>query len=314
MIWKIAGFLTLPVFLILFALLCEWLDRKFVARLQNRYGPLYTGPAGLLQPVADFIKLLSKEDIEPWAVDKPLFRIAPLLVLALPLTALFCIPVGGMAALASFEGDLIFVMFILTLLVITIFLAGWGSTNRFATIGAARSAIQMFAYEIPLTLAMIGPAIAARSLSISGIVRWQASRGMWTVIFQPVGFAVALIGFLAELEFVPFDIPEAETEIVAGWETEFSGRKLALIRLGQDVELVLAAGLVASLYLGGPIGPWPRLGPLWFLIKAIAVVLLFSNLRALFARFRLDQLVNWCWKWLVPVSMAQIIAIELMSR
>jgi len=297
-------------FLILLAFLWEWLDRKFVARLQKRYGPLYTGPAGILQPVADFIKLLAKEDIEPTVADKVFFRISPLLILALPMAGLFYIPIHGASALSFFEGDLILVMFIFTLLIIAIFFAGWGSADTFSIVGAMRSTIQMLAYEVPLSLALMGPALVARSLSISQIVKWQATN-RWMILSQPLGFAVALVSLLAELELTPFDIPEAETEIVAGWQTEFGGRKLALIRLGMDTELVLASGLLVALYLGGPAGPVPSLGVLWFLIKAVAVVFLFSNLRALFARFRLDQMVNWCWKYLVPAGIVQIILTEL---
>lgn len=304
----------LPGMLLLFVLafLWEWLDRKFVARLQKRHGPLYTGPAGILQPLADFVKLLAKEDIEPTAADKPYFRLTPVLLLALPLAGLFFIPIASLTGLAHFQGDLILVLFIFTLLVITIFYAGWGSADRFSIVGVMRSTIQMLAYEVPLNLAVIGPALAARSLSISQIVGWQSENGRWLIVSQPLGFAVALISLMAELELVPFDIPEAETEIVAGWQTEFSGRKLALIRLGEDMDLVLASSLLVALYLGGPAGPVPSLGLLWFLIKAVVVVFLFSNLRAVFARFRIDQMVNWCWKYLVPAAIGQIILTELL--
>ena len=294
------------------AFLCEWLDRKFVARLQKRHGPLYTGPAGILQPLADFVKLLAKEDIESTEADKPLFRITPVLLLALPLVGLFFIPIATVTGLAYFEGDLILVLFVFTLLVITIFYAGWGSADRFSIVGVMRSTIQMLAYEVPLNLALIGPALAARSLSISEIVQWQSANGRWLILSQPLGFAVALISLMSELELTPFDIPEAETEIVAGWQTEFSGRKLALIRLGEDMDLVLASSLLVALYLGGPDGPVPGLGLLWFLIKAVVVVFLFSNLRAVFARFRIDQMVNWCWKYLVPAAIGQIILTELL--
>lgn len=298
--------------LVVLAFLWEWLDRKFVARLQKRHGPLYTGPVGILQPVADFIKLLAKEDIEPIVADKTFFRVTPVLLLALPMVGLFFIPIASERGLAHFQGDLILVLFIFTLLVITIFYAGWGSADRFSIVGVMRSTIQMLAYEVPLNLALMGPALAARSLCISQIVGSQTENGRWLIISQPLGFAVALISLMAELELIPFDIPEAETEIVAGWQTEFSGRKLALIRLGEDMELVLASSLLVALYLGGPAGPVPSLGLFWFLIKAVVVVFLFSNLRAVFARFRIDQMVVWCWKYLVPAGIGQIILTELL--
>lgn len=299
------------LFLVCLGFFGEWVDRKFLARVQNRYGPLYTGPLGLFQPVADFLKLLSKEDIVPRACDSRLFSIVPVLYAALPLTALFIIPIAGQTGLIAFEGDLIFMIFALGMMTIIIFLAGWSSMSRFSIIGGVRAALQMLSYEIPLGLVLIGPAIAAKSLSISGIVQWQASSSTWGLLLQPIGFAVLLICLLAELELIPFDIPEADTEIVAGWRTEFSGRKLALFRLGRDLEIVLAAALITSLFLGGaqPLGFVPAVAV--FLIKTIAVIVLFSFTRALFARFRIDQMISGMWKYLLPIAMIQIVLIQL---
>jgi NADH-quinone oxidoreductase subunit H len=299
------------LFLICLAFLCEWVDRKFFARVQNRYGPLYTGPLGLFQPLADFLKLLSKEDIVPKACDTHIFSIVPIIYATLPLTALFIIPIAWETGLIAFNGDLIFLIFIFGLMTITIFLAGWSSMSRFSIIGGVRSALQMLSYEIPLGLVLIGPAIAAQSLSVSGIVQWQSTNAAWGLWLQPIGFVVLLICLLAELELVPFDIPEAETEIVAGWRTEFSGRKLAMFRLGRDLEIVLASALVTSLFLGGaqPLGFIPPVGV--FLAKTFAVVMLFSFTRALFARFRIDQMISGMWKYLLPVAILQIVLIKL---
>jgi NADH-quinone oxidoreductase subunit H len=297
-------------FLFALAFFYEWIDRKFFARVQNRYGPLYTGFSGLLQPVADFIKLLSKEDIAPMACDRILFFSTPILYLVLPLTALLIIPISSQTSLIAFDGDLIFMMFIFTSITVTVFLAGWSSVNRFSIIGSVRAAIQMIGYEIPMGLAMIGPAIAAKSLSISNIAQWQSSNISWGIWLQPIGFAVFVICLLAELEFIPFDIPEADTEIVAGWRTEFSGRKLALFRLGRDLEIVLASALITALYLGGAqqLGFIPP--AVTFLIKTVLLLLLFSFLRALFARFRIDQVVSGMWKYLLPMAILQIILIQ----
>jgi len=310
--YEIFQLLVYPgIFLLLvLAFFYEWIDRKFFARLQNRYGPSYTGPFGLFQPVADFVKLLSKEDIVPIACEKAIFSITPILYFALPLTALFVIPISGQTSLIAFEGDLIFMMFIFTLIVVMVFLAGWGSANQFGIVGGVRAALQMLSYEIPLGLAMIGPAIAAKSFSISTIAQWQSQNLSWGIWLQPIGFAVIVIGLLAELEFVPFDIPEADTEIVAGWRTEFSGRKLALFRLGRDLELVLAAAVITSLYLGGAqqLGFIPAI--FTFVIKTVFVVLLFSFLRAVFARFRIDQMTAGMWKYLLPLAILQIILIQ----
>lgn len=305
-IFLFPGFL----FLIILAFLYEWIDRKFFAKLQNRYGPLYTGPAGLLQPLADFMKLLSKESITPQAADTFMFRCAPIFLLSFPLLGLFLVPIVSSNAVISFEGDLIFVMFLFTLIAVTVFIAGWSSVNRFSTIGSVRAAFQMLGYEIPMTLAMVGPAITAQTLSISRIVNWQSQHMNWFVWLQPIGFAIFTICLLAELEWIPFDIPEAETEIVAGWTTEFSGPKLALIRLGKDLELLLAAALIASLFWGGANGWSTITSTLFFLVKTTFAVILLTSFRALFARFRIDQMVAGAWKYLLPLVILQIILIQ----
>jgi len=308
---EVAEILVFPglIFLLILAFFYEWIDRKFFARVQNRIGPMMAGPAGLFQPLADFLKLVSKEDIVPAACEKMLFDATPIFYFALPLTALFLVPIATQTALVAFEGDLIFMMFIFTLIVITVFLAGWSSMSRFSIIGAVRSALQMLSYEIPLALAMIGPAIAAGSLSISTIAQWQSNHASWGLWLQPIGFGTVIVCMLAELEFVPFDIPEAETEIVAGWRTEFSGRKLALFKLGRDLELVLASALITSLFLGGAqqVGAIPPI--VMFLAKTIPVILLFSFLRSIFARLRIDQMTSGMWKYLLPIAILQLLLI-----
>ena len=305
-IFVFPGFL----FLFLLAFFIEWVDRKLVAKFQDRYGPLHVGPKGLLQPIADFIKLLSKEDITPAAADKLLFSASPPLLLALAITPLFSIPISSGFALVWFEGDLIIIAFLMTITILLLFIAAWSSTNRFSTLGGIRVGLQMFGYEIPMVLAMIGPALVAESLSISRITQWQAN-GIWFVIMQPIGFAIFSISLLAHLQKIPFDIPEAETEIVAGWLVEFSGKKLALLRLTKDLEMVLAGSLMTSLYFGGPFGIWQP-SPFVYLIKLLICVFLLSNLRALFARFRIDQVLSGAWKYLTPLALLQLIFVELL--
>lgn len=291
------------------AFLYEWIDRKFFARVQNRIGPLYTGPSGILQPVADFIKLLSKEDIVPASCEKPIFSFIPIVYATLPLIALFVIPISG-SGLIAFEGDVIFLMFVSAFITLTVFLAGWSSAGSFSRIGSIRSALQMLSYEIPFGLALIGPAIVAHSLSLTKIAEWQAANSAWFLWLQPIGFAVIMISLLAELELVPFDIPEAETEIVAGWLTEYGGRRLALFRLGKDLELVMASTLIASLYLGGA-HPILFIPPVVVLIaKSIIVLILISFIRALFARFRIDQMTSGMWTYLLPLMILQILLIQ----
>jgi NADH-quinone oxidoreductase subunit H len=291
----------------------EWIDRKLYAKLQNRVGPLYTGPLGILQPFADFIKLLSKEDVTPAAADRFLFNAAPIVALATMLTAILLLPITSVAGILSFDGDLIFAIALLTIYCIIVFLSGVSSRNRFAAVGAERAVMQLVGYEIPMTLAIVAVALGTRTLRIGDVIQAQATRGAWFILGpQAIGFAIFIIAFQAELERIPFDIPEAEQELVAGWLTEFSGRKLALFRLSTDLELVYAAGLASALYLGGPVGPSLPL-PSWlaalvyFLVKSVIVLIILTTIRTVFARLRIDQMVNFSWKYLVPISLLQLV-------
>ena len=316
-------------FILSYTLYAEWLSRKTVARLQNRTGPLHTGWQGILQPLADFIKLLVKEDITPAAAQTKIFNYTPLIIFAIPLASTFLIPIQSLTNLwgyepvAAFEGDLIMVLFLMSINVLAVFLAGWSSGNLFGAVGATRVALMMLAYEIPLGLVAISPAIMARSLSIVKIVDWQVS-SVQSFLAAPtlpgailglvlfIGFVIYTICLLAELEMRPFDMSEAETEIVHGWQVEFSGVKLALLNSGHNIKMVLAAGLLTSLYLGGPTGP--VLPPIvWFVIKTSVCVMILSNLSALFARFRIDQMVEGAWKYLVPLAVLQVMATVALS-
>ncbi len=259
--------------------------------------------------MADFLKLLSKEDIVPALCDQLLFTATPIVYFTLPLMALFLVPISG-TAIAAFEGDLVFVMFIFALMIITVFLGGWSSRNRYSTLGGVRAMLQMMSFEIPMALALSGPAIAAKSLSISSISQWQVTQ-TWLVLLQPIGFVVLVICLMAELETAPFNIPESESEVVAGWRTEFSGRKLALIRLGKNLELILASALIAALYLGGINDLYFIPAAIIFVIKTSLIVLLISFLRAIFARLRLDQSIAGMWRYLLPLAILQIVLVEL---
>jgi NADH-quinone oxidoreductase subunit H len=316
-------------FILTYSLYAQWVSRKVGARLQNRIGPLHTGWQGILQPIADFIKLLAKEDITPAAANKPVFDMAPLFIFAIPLAAIYLIPIQSITSLwswdavASFEGDLIMVLFLMSVTVLAIFLGGWSSGNLFGAVGATRVAFMMLAYEIPLGLVAIGPAILARSLSISKIVDWQVTSvnaflaapdiwGILTAVVLFIGFAIYTVCLLAELEMRPFDMSEAETEIVHGWQVEYSGKKLALLNAGHDVKMVLAAALLTSLFLGGPAGP--VLPPVvWFILKTTLCVFILSNMSVLFARFRIDQLISGAWRYLVPLAVLQVMAVVAIS-
>ncbi len=326
MVWEtVAGAVELLIFpglLFIFwlALFYEWVDRKFYAKLQYRYGPLHTGPKGFLQPFADFVKLMAKEDIVPAAADRFLFTLTPIMVLALSLYALFYVPIVPIVrgvALGAFEGDILLVIFVLTMIGFLKFLAGWGSTNRFSAVGGVRVAFQLLGYEIPLAVVLLTAAMGAGTLNISLIAKRLAEEPLLGAALLP-GLAIAVICFQAELERIPFDIPEAEQEIVAGWLTEFSGRRLALFRFATDVELVLAAALMAAVFLGGPYGPAIPVIPvqvsyfLWFLFKATVLVLVLANIRALFARLRIDQMVHFSWRYLIVAAIAEAIFIQFL--
>jgi len=294
------------LFLLGFAFFSEWWDRKLTARAQNRMGPPF------LQPFADFVKLLSKEDITPTGVSGRLYAAIPLFAFAAIATAFLYIPVFGSSSPFGFPGDLVLVLYLLTLPTVLIFLLGWTSNNLFARLGAVRSVSQLFVYEVPFFLAALGPALAYETWAVGDLVAAQSV--VWIVLFEPIGFAVLLIALQAKLERVPFDIPEAETEIVAGPTTELTGKKLALWNVSKDMLLATGAALVVALFLGGPTIPFVTLeGVLGavvafivFFLKVLLVLVLLAVLKAALGRLRIDQLVDWGWKVLTPAALIQI--------
>lgn len=286
------------LFLIMAGLAYEYLDRKLVARFQNRIGPRW------FQPLADLLKLLSKEEITPLGVQRGLFYLLPLFALASALTAALYVPMAGLLPAYAFQGDLIVTIYLLSVLTLSMGLAGACTVDRFALVGATRTLTQLFSYEAPFMLALLGPAIAAQTWQIRSINEY-ASQNLWLLIAQPIGFLVALVGLMGKLELPPFDAPEAETEIVAGALTEYSGRGLALFRLSKDIELVIGLTLVAAFYLGG------IRSPLDFLIKTVGLLLVVALLQTLFARLRIDQVVGLWWRIGTILAVIQLIAIVL---
>ena len=275
-----------------------WVDRKLVAQYQNRIGPRW------FQPLADILKLLSKEEIIPENVDPRLFIGLPLLALACALTAALYVPLLGLQPLLSFEGDLIVTVYLLSVVTISLALAGANTADRFSLIGAVRTLTQLFSYEAPFLLALLGPAIVAGSWQISTINAFAGNH--WIIITQPIGFVIALIGLMGKLELPPFDAPEAETEIVKGALTEYSGRGLALFQLAKSVELVVGLTLIASFYLGG-------LGnPIEFFVKTLGLLLLLAGLQSLFARFRIEQTARW-WRFASLLVLVQWVIIAVLG-
>ncbi len=288
-------------FLFVCALAFQWIDRRVAARFQGRIGPPW------FQPLADFIKLMAKEDILPTGAHELACAALPLVSLAAVLTAALYIPAGGRAA-SAFEGDLIVVLFLLSIPALAYFMAGWLSVSVFSVVGGNRSLLQYFAYEVPFLMALSGPAILSGSWSISRIAA-QQSQMAWMVFAQPLGFLLALIGLIGKLKRSPFDIPKAKSEIGAGPLTEFSGRKLALWYLTLHMQMVVGIFLLVNLFLGG-CGNWLAIpAALVFGVKALLILLILSVAGVLYARLRIDQLANLGWRVLAPLALLQMLAI-----
>ncbi len=270
-------------FLLILGLMYEWVDRKLLAQLQNRIGPRW------FQPLADVIKLLAKEEVVPEGVNPWLFIGLPIIALAGSLTAALYTPLAGLVPSYSFPGDLIVTVYLLSLLTLCMGLAGSNTLSRFSLMGATRTLTQLFSYEAPFMLSLLGPAIVAGSWQIGEITSYAGKH--WLLLSQPIGFFVALIGLIGKLEMPPLDAPEAETEIVAGAMTEYSGRGYALFRLAKGVELVVGLTLVAGFYLGGVSNP------LFFLLKTLVLLLVMVGLQSLITRLRIDQTVGLWWRY-----------------
>lgn len=283
------------LFVLASGLIYEWVDRKMIAQLQNRIGPRW------FQPLADFIKLLAKEEIIPDGVNPGLFIGLPVVALAAALTAALYVPMAGFNPAFSFNGDLIVTLYLLSMMTLCIGLAGANTTDRFSLIGATRALTQLFSYEAPFLLALLGPAIVAGSWNISVINTYTQSHWWLILITQPIGFIVAMVGLMGKLELPPFDAPEAESEIVSGALTEYSGRGLALFKIGRNAELVIGLTLISTFYLGG------LSNPVWFLVKTLALLLVIATLQALFARLRIDQTVGLWWRVGALLALAQLL-------
>ena len=293
-----------------------WLERKLVAWMQQRIGPNRTGPFGLLQPIADAVKLIIKENIFPSGVEKITYFLAPMMSMIPALAAFAVIPFGSPVRIMGRTVNLqvadvnIGVLYILALSSLAVYgavLAGWSSNNKYSLLGGLRTSAQMISYELPIGLSIVSIVLLTGSLSLSEVVRSQASHGIWNIFPQFLGFIILLISYNAELNRAPFDLGEAESELVAGYHTEYSGFRFAMFYMGEYVNMVTVAALVTVLFLGGWQAPFgPEIPLLWFLIKVFAFILLYMWVRATFPRVRYDQLMALGWKILVPASLANL--------
>jgi NADH-quinone oxidoreductase subunit H len=286
------------------------LERKFAARMQSRIGPYRVGPHGLLQPIADGVKLLLKEDLMPALADRPVFNLAPV-VFMIPCLLIFAvIPFAPGIGVADLETGVLIFLAISSLEIVGLFMAGWGSNNKYALLSAMRAVNQIISYDLPFLFAALVPVMLAGSLRLSDIATAQA--GFWFIAYPVIGqvaFVFFIITAVAAENRAPFDILEAESELVAGFRVEYSGMKFAIIQLAEYAHVVGTSFLGALLFLGAWAGPGPAwLGPVWFLIKTMGVFLLITWVRWSFVRIRVDQILRVSWKLMLPASLLLLLA------
>jgi len=312
------------------------LERKVLGRMQNRWGPSRVGPFGLLQPLADGIKLFLKEDLMPIASERPLFILAPIIALTCALISIAVVPFGQVQHvkgvdifnIADLNIGLLVILGITSIGVYGIALSGWSSNNKFALLGSLRATSQMISYELALGLSLVGVVLRAQSLSLRDIVNSQSAHGMlsWNIFggLQFVAFFIYLMAAYAETNRAPFDLPEAESELVAGYHTEYSSMKFAMFFMAEYANMITVACVASLLFFGGPSSPFGNLfpaigGPIvqailpifWFVVKVFAFLLLYIWVRGTVPRFRYDQLMAFGWKFLLPLAMANIIVTSL---
>jgi NADH-quinone oxidoreductase subunit H len=281
-----------------------WLERRLLALWQDRYGPNRVGPFGLLQVVADMIKIFTKEDWIPPFADKPVFVLAPAIIVVTVLMTFAVLPITPRIIVTDLNIGLLFFLAMSSLGVYSVVLAGWSSDNKYSLLGGVRAAAQMLSYEVFMGLSLMGVVVLAGSFDLANIV--EAQRKMWFVIPQFLGFVLFLIAGLAETRRLPFDLPEAESELVAGYHSEYSGMKFGMFFVGEYLGVTLISALIAVLFFGGWLGPW--LPPIvWFFIKMFLFICLFILLRASLPRPRFDQLMSWGWKLMLPLALANIL-------
>jgi NADH-quinone oxidoreductase subunit H len=302
--WQLLTVLGVLLVVLLIAAGLIWYERRLLGLVQDRLGPNRVGPAGLLQVLADTFKILFKEDWVPPFADRPLFVIAPPIVLVTALLSFMVIPVAQGVVVADLNIGLLFFLAMSSLAVYSVVLAGWASHSKYSLIGGLRAAAQMVSYEVFMGLSLAGVVVMAGSFDLQDIVKGQD--GVWYVVPQFIGFVVFVIAGLAETRRIPFDLVEAESELVAGYHTEYSGMKFGLFMVGEYVAITLISALIATLFFGGWLGPWLP-GWLWFLIKTVIFISCFIVARATFPRPRYDQLMALGWKAMLPLSLVNLL-------
>jgi NADH-quinone oxidoreductase subunit H len=309
------GVVVLATFVLLVDIMLVWIERKIVARFQDRFGPNRVGPFGIIQPLADVIKLLIKEDIFPVGADKLIFNLAPIISLATVLMLWAVIPFAPTILGADINVAVLYVVAIGSIGTLGIIMAGWASNNKYALLGAFRTVAQMIAYEVPMIIALLVPVLLARSMGMQTIVTAQST---WYILIAPLAAIILFISSIAELGRTPFDISEAESEIVAGFHIEYTGMKFGLFYAGELLHALTVSALIATLFLGGWRGPFvdqvPILGAFYLFIKAFLVYYLIMWVRYSFPRLRIDQMLGFNWKFLTPLALLLLIVVAILDK
>ncbi|MFL7840248.1 MAG: NADH-quinone oxidoreductase subunit NuoH [Candidatus Promineifilaceae bacterium] len=281
-----------------------WLERRLLALWQDRYGPNRVGPFGLMQVLADMIKIFSKEDWIPPFADKPVFILAPIIVIATVLLSFAVLPVGPGIQVADLNIGLLFFLAMSALGAYSVVLAGWSSNNKYALLGGLRAAAQLLSYEVFMGLSLMGVVMLAGSFNLGDIVR--AQQNIWFCIPQFLGLVIFFIAGLAETHRVPFDLPEADSELVAGYHSEYSGMKFGMFFVGEYLGITLISAMIVTLFFGGWQGPFLP-PPIWFLLKTVLLISIFILMRAALPRPRYDQLMALGWKLLLPLALLNLL-------
>lgn len=324
---KIVAVILYPMIMVVVMI---WFERRVVALIQGRLGPNRVGFQGILQPFADAMKLFFKEDIFPRGADKLLFKISPVLVMFSSLLAFCFVPLGEPVRIGAYELTLwiaespVGILIVLGLSSISVFgviFGGWAANSKYPLLGSLRSVVQVLSYEIPVGLTVLSVAFVARSLDLVEVVRSQEAGGTWFGFLLPVSFIVFWISSVAETNRAPFDLPEAESELVAGYHTEYSGMKFAFFYMAEYTHMVLVSSLVVILFFGGWLPPFASIkalaffhkipGFIWYLIKIMFFLYLYVWMRATFPRYRFDSLIKLVWKWLIPLSLVNLMIVAL---
>ncbi len=316
--WPLIKIVVIVLFLVLMVLAMTLAERKIVAHIQVRLGPMRVGWHGFLQPVADMIKLLMKEDILPVKADLPVYILAPILVVIPAFLVFSVIPFGpDPFFLTDINVGILFVLAVSSIGIIAILLGGWASNSKYPFLGGLRSTAQMISYEVSMGLAIVSVLLLTSSMSLVRIVEWQKEAGWWLFALQPVIFVVYYICGVAETNRLPFDLPEAESELVGGFHTEYTGIRFAFFFLAEYVNMVTISCLTTILFFGGWLRPFPNVAFLgfldylppvfWFLLKTFFFLYMYLWIRGTFPRYRFDQLMAIGWKWFLPITLANIL-------